>query len=95
MHILIEDYEYPLTSSSYFSQKAFADELDSEFYKYKKGTSLSEPGTVSFTCVGYYFSKALHDCVIILPKVLIVKDKESSKRTLFLGSGNLVPEMVS
>ncbi len=94
MHILIEDYKYPLSSSSYFRGKEFMDELDSEFYRYRKDVSSSCPGSVSFNCVGYYFSKALHDCVIVLPKVLIVNDRDDNKQRLFLGSGNLTPQDV-
>lgn len=92
MHILIEDYKYPLSSSSYFCKTDFMDELDSEFYTYKREGAGSDANTVAFNCVGYYFSKSLNDCVIVLPKVLIV-DTDGQKR-LFLSSGELTPEMV-
>lgn len=79
MHILIEDYKYPLTSSSYFYDTVFMEELDSEFYMYKSKGTGTDANTVAFNCVGYYFSKKLNDCVIVLPKVLLV-DTDGQKK---------------
>lgn len=82
MRLLIEEYQYKVEDLPNSNDlKVILNEL---------GGFEDIEGKISINYVGYYYSNQLHDCVFILPKVLITVDEDGSEKAF----GEYKPEEI-